>query len=346
MPVYMEATPELDALVRRCADPRREVALDAQRALFEAISLSLRDDPGNGQAKALTLPLKPGILKGDTLGNIFQPYPLRPGQSNEFPLDFLTSSNVGEFVAWTIPSQGKPAELDVKGDYLMLKTYDVGANIDTHNKYIRDAGWPIIPRMMEVLEAMFTVKKNNDGWHVLLASASSRGLAVVDTAATAGLFTKRLVNLMQISMNRNGGGNQTSVGQINLTDLYMSIEAHGDILSWDATQLSEADRQSVFSSGNLMRIFGTNLHKMSEFGVNQDYDGYWQNTLGNSFTNSKVELVLGLSLPSNSFVMPMRQDLIIQENPEMPLRRRFGMYGNWEGGFSAIDNRYALAGYL
>jgi hypothetical protein len=73
----------------------------------------------------------------------------------------------------------------VEGDYVMVRTYDVGASIDCALKYLRDGRWDVMGRMMQVLEAMFVRKRNNDAWHTLLAAAVGRGLVVTDSKATA-----------------------------------------------------------------------------------------------------------------------------------------------------------------
>jgi hypothetical protein len=91
----------------------------------------------------------------------------------------------------------------------MVPTYDVGASIDWALKYSRDARWDVVGRAMQVLEAMFVRKANDDGWHTILAAGVGRNLVVYDDAATAGLFTKRLVALMKTVMRRNAGGNST-----------------------------------------------------------------------------------------------------------------------------------------
>ena len=82
---------------------------------------------------------------------------------------------------------------------------------------------------MEVLEASFVKKMNDDGWHTILAAGVDRNIVVFDSDAAAGQFTKRLVNLMKTVMRRNGGGNSSSNNRGQLTDLYVSPEAMEDL---------------------------------------------------------------------------------------------------------------------
>ncbi|MBY0525595.1 MAG: hypothetical protein K2R98_19475 [Gemmataceae bacterium] len=303
-------------------------------------------------AVALTLPLKQGVMKGDIIGGIFEPIKFQPGAAIEFPLDFLSPGSEKDYVAYTIPNQGRIPERHVEGDFVMVPVYDVGCSIDWNLKYARDARWDIIGRAMQVLESSFVRKNNNDGWHTLLAAGVGRGLVIYDDAGTAGLFTKRLVALMKTSMRRYGGGNSTSINRGKLTDLYMSPEALEDIRSWDLSQVDDTTRRQIFIGGGdteaaLSNIFGVNLHDIDELGVGQEYQAYYTSTLGGSLPGSKVETVIGLDLSKNdSFVNPIRQEIEIFEDPTFHRQRRASMYGWGEHGFSVLDSRRILLGAL
>ena len=214
-------TPELTDLLIRSGSLQKEESL-AANAEF---------------AKALEQPLRQGILNGDILDGIFEPIQLAQSATPEFPLDFLSPGTEKDFVAYTIPNHGYIPERHVEGDYIMVPTYDVGASIDYLLKYARDARWDVVGRAMEVLEASFVKKMNDDGWHTILAAAVDRNIRVNDSDADAGQFTKRLVSLMKTVMRRNGGGNSTSANRGQLTDLYVSPEAVEDIRNWELIKL-------------------------------------------------------------------------------------------------------------
>lgn len=323
-------TPEMVKLAEHAGSNNYEVAVAAQKEL----------------AKALTLPLRQGVLKGDILGNIFEQVVFQPGTSVEFPLDFLAPGSEKDFIAYTIPSQGRIPERHVEGDYLTVQTYEVGASIDFSLKYLRDARWDIVGRAMQVLEASFTRKNNNDGWHVIVAAGKGRNLLVTDSVASAGYFSKRLVALMKTVMRRNAGGNSTSINRGKLTDLYVSPEAMEDIRTWDISQVDDFTRREIFVSqdGGFSQIFGVNLHEIDELGVSQEYQLYYTSTLSGSLSG-KSELVVGLDLEKrDSFVMPVRQEIEIFEDPTFHRQRRMGMYGFGEHGFAVLDNRRVLLG--
>jgi len=326
-------TPEMIELLKQSGSNQFEHATAAQAEL----------------AKALTLPLRQGVLNGDIIGGIFEPINFQPGTSIEFPLDFLAPGSEKDFVAYTIPSQGKIPERHVEGDFVMVPTFEVGSSIDFSLRYARDARWDLVGRALQVLEASFVRKMNNDGWHTILAAGVGRGIGVYDAAATDGVFSKRLVALMKTSMRRNGGGNSTSVNRGKLTDLYLSPESMEDCRSWDIGEADDFTRREIFVSQDygLTKVFGVNLHDIDELGVGQAYNDYYENVLSGTFSDGKLEIAIGLDLEkADSFVMPVRQDIEVFEDPTFHRQRRMGMYGFGEHGFAVLDNRRVLIGQL
>lgn len=304
-------------------------------------------------AKALELPLRQGVLSGNILDDIFEPIQLAQSATPEFPLDFLAPGTEKDFVAYTIPNHGYIPQKHVEGDYVMVPTYDIGASIDYLLKYARDARWDVVGRAMEVLEAQFVKKMNDDGWHTLLAAGVDRNIVVYDTDSNDGQFSKRLVSLMKTVMRRNGGGNSASNNRGMLTDLYVSPEAMEDIRNWGLDQIDEVTRREIYTAadGTLNRVFGINLHDRDELGEGQQYQLFYKNVLGGSLpgdeTFQKVELVVGLDLRKrDSFIMPVRQEVQIFEDDTLHRQKRAGFYGWAEQGFAVLDNRRVLLGAL
>jgi len=232
----------------------------------------------------------------------------------------------------------------------MVPTYDIGASIDYLLKYARDARWDVVGRAMEVLEAQFVKKMNDDGWHTLLAAATDRAIIVTDSDADPGQFTKRLVSIMKTVMRRNGGGNSSSNNRGMLTDLYVSPEALEDIRNWGIDQVDEITRREIYTAadGSINRVFGINLHDLDELGYGQEYQLFFENVLGGAGSmGSDKELVLGLDLRKrDSFIMPVRQEVQIFEDDTLHRQKRAGFYGWAEQGFAVLDNRRVLLGTL
>lgn len=333
MSKYFEFTPEMNQLLAKAGSYHAEESVTAMAEV----------------AKALTLPLRRGIMDGDILGNIFEPIQLAPGATSEFPLDFLAPGSEKDFVAYTIPNHGRIPERSVEGDYVMVSTYDIGASIDFLLKYARDARWDIVGRATEVLQKSFVKKMNDDGWHTLLAAGADRNVMIYDADASNGTFSKRLVSLMKVVMRRNGGGNSSSINRGMLTDLYISPEAEEDIRNFGVDELDEVSRREVITQeGGLMsRMFGVNLHVIDELGDGQEYQLYYEDDLSGTLPTGKQEIVVGLDLSNrDSFVMPVRQAVQIFEDPTLHRQRRAGMYGWAEQGFAALDTRRVLLGCL
>lgn len=328
------ATPELTDLLVRSGSLKKEEALSANAEF----------------AKALELPLRQGVLNGDILDGIFEPIVLAQSATPEFPLDFLAPGTEKDFVAYTIPNHGYIPQRHVEGDYVMVPTYDIGASIDYLLKYARDARWDVVGRAMEVLEAQFVKKMNDDGWHTLLAAGVDRNIVVYDSDADNGQFTKRLVSLMKTVMRRNGGGNSASNNRGMLTDLYVSPEAMEDIRNWGIDQVDEITRREIYvaADGTLNRVFGVNLHDLDELGEGQEYQLFYDNVLNADLPSGhNTELVVGLDLRKrDSFIMPVRQEVQIFEDDTLHRQKRAGFYGWAEQGFAVLDNRRVLLGAL
>ena len=324
---------EFISLLRKCGDSHTETAMAAQREF----------------AQALELPLRKGVLVGNILGNIFETINVEPGGSTEYPLDLLAPGTEGEHVAYTNPGHGRVPERAVESDYVMIPTYSIASSIDFLLRYAREARWDITARAMQVLETGFVKKMNDDGWHTLLAAGVDRNILVYDGDATAGMFSKRLVSLMQTVMRRNAGGNTASGNRGRLTDLYVSPEALEDVRNWGLDQVSDAVRTQIYNAGEggapITNIFGVNLRDLDELGEGQEYQSFFEDGLGGSVESSDLELVVGLDQGANdSFVMPMKQQVSIHEAPTLHRQQRVGWYGFAELGFGVLDNRRIILG--
>jgi hypothetical protein len=333
MPINNRPSDEFISLLRKSGDADINVAQAAQREF----------------AKALELPLRKGILVGNILGNIFETINVEPGANTEFPLDLVAPGLEGDHVAYTNPGHGRIPERSVESDYVMIPTYSITSSIDYLLRYARDARWDVVSRAMQVMEAGFTKKMNDDGWHTLLAAGVDRNILVFDADATAGLFSKRLVSLLQTVMRRNSGGNSASVGRGRLTDLYVSPEALEDVRNWGLDQIDEVTRREIYNASGdgapITRIYGVNLHDLDELGEGQEYQTFFTSQLGGNVQTNDLELVVGLDQSTkDSFVMPVKEQLQVFEDPTLHRQQRAGYYGFAELGFGVLDNRRIILG--
>jgi hypothetical protein len=307
-------------------------------------------------AAELQSPLRQGIFDRDNLGDIYEKQLLAPGAQAHYPLDFIKPGDEDNFIAFTMPTQGRVPERKVEGDELWVPTFRIANSIDWDIRYAEEARFDVIARAIRVYEAGFVRKINSDGWRTILGAADGRGLVVSNGAAapftgqtvvptpTAGQFTKELISQMRTAMTRGAGGNGNAG---RLTDVYLSMEAMEDIRAWDVDEIDEFTRREIFVSREygLASVYGVVLHEMTEFGQSQEYQDFLVTTLGRAHSGSLKEWCVGLDLSTmDSFVMPIRKELETYEDPGLYRQQRAGIYGWMEHGFAVLDPRRVLLG--
>lgn len=313
-------------------------------------------------AQALQIPLRSALLNGDILDGIFAAEVLDPSATAEYPIDFFTGDNVDDYIAYVVPSEGAIPTRAIVGDAVTVPTFDIANAIDWPLKYARQARWNIVARAMEVMEAGFVRKMNTDGWQAIISAGAGRtdfnggAPLTFDANATVGQFTKRLISLMKTTMTRLAGGNSATQNRGQLTDVYLSPEALEDIRDWDGANdgVDDFTLREIFQAGDdtgrgtatgpLAGIYGVRLHSITELGVGQEFQDFFD-TLGLSMGVSDEEIVVGLDLQENdSFVMPVKEQLSIFEDDALHRRRRQGFYAWQEHGFGVLDGRRILLG--
>ena len=349
----------LASILRRTADSTkgREAQIAALDEYADIVGNTINQRFGfqewnADEAKAFSTSNKPEILKpimpGDIFSDIYSIVPLGWDESPMFPMGIVAPGTESEYAAYVMPNNGRIPNRIVEGDEITISTYRIANAIDWNIKYSRQARVDVVSQATSVFGSGFTMKMNDDAWHTLLAAGVDRGLLVYDSAGTAGVFSKKLIQLLQLAMIRNGGGNGASVNGFRLTDLYISPEAMEDIRTWTATDLSEESRRQmeVDADGMVKVLFGINLHLLTELGESQKYQNYYTNTLSGTVPGSQVEVVVGLDRSKpNTFMMPVRGDGIEVHADESLLRSgSIGIWGDTELGFAVMDSRAVMLG--
>lgn len=299
-------------------------------------------------AIALSNVLREGVMSGDIVRGLFQVD--NSGGDPKYPIDFLAPGTEHLHKAYTMPSVGMIPRRQIEGDFVTVPVYQIGSSIDWAIQYAEDANWFVVQRALQVMKAGFDKKINDDGWHTILGAGADRNILVYDADAAAGQFTKRVVSLMKTVFARNGGGNSTSIIKKLLTDLALSLEGQEDIRNWGIDQIDEVTRNQIYNAGDnsdkLLRIFGVNLHALHELGEGQEYQDFFTSSLGGALQGADVELVVGMDLrpESNSFVMPIRKDVQMWNDPSLHREGLDGYYGHARLGFSALDSRDVILG--
>lgn len=290
------------------------------------------------------MPLRPGVFDGANNEGIWTQVSADNGVSSyEYQLDFVAPGTEKDYVAYTIPNTGYIPERRVVGDELLIPIYHIANGIDASLRYAQNADWDVLRRMQEALAGGFTKKNNDDSWNTVIAAGYDRNLVVTDSDAAQGQFTKRLISLAKVAMRRNGGGNSTSLGRTELTDIYTSPEAMEGVRNWNVDQISDITRTQFFANErSIQNIYEVNLVTLDELGVGQEYQLYWTNILGATMPTGKVEIAVGLDRRNrNKFIRPVPKNGQIQlfADPALHRRQLFGWYGWMSGGWACVDNR-------
>ena len=327
-------TQEARELLRATAGNDQE-AIDHRRALAQVLQRAWRA----------------GVLQPDTLDGIFDRIELEAGVDAKFPLDFFApaDSETDTRKAFVVPKEGMIPDRVIEGDELHVITYKIANAISWSLDYARDARWDVVARAIEVYTNGFIRKLNDDGWHTVMSCAASNS-AVVDSGGTSGVYSKRLTTNLQTAIKRLAGGRNSKV-----TDIYMSPEAIADIRNFDTGsaggQIVDFDTLKALLGHDgfspYPTLFGTRIHELQELGTGQEYQNYLVNTLGVSVPAGKEEFVIALDLDHrDSFVMPVRQDMQMFDDPVLHRQMKAGVYGWMELGMACLDSRRALLGAL
>jgi hypothetical protein len=342
--MYKKYDEKAIAALKATASPNPQIRELAQRAF----------------AQELQFPLRKGVFDRDNLEGIFEKQLLAPGATANYPLDFVKPGEEDNFIAFTMPKQGRVPERHVESDELWVPTFRVANAIDWDLRYAEEARFDVIMRAIQVYEAGFVRKINSDGWRTILTAADGRGLVVtahggapftantLDPTPTGGQFTKELISRMQTSMMRGAGGNGNAG---KLTDVYLSPEAMEDVRAWDTAEIDEFTRREIFASAQtgLAEIYGVVLHTMTEFGIDQEYEAFITDVLGRAHqtigSETLEEFCIGLDLSTmDSFVSPIRKELETFEDPALYRQQRAGIFGWLELGFAVLDPRRVVLG--
>jgi len=111
---------------------------------------------------------------------------------------------------------------------------------------------------------------------------------------------------------------------------------------WGLDEIDDVTRRELYlaEDGSFNKVFGVTLVDLDELGVGQEYQDYYDTTLSASMGASDTEIAIGLDLSTrDSFVMPVREELEVFDDPALHRQQRMGMYAWAEHGFGALDNR-------
>jgi hypothetical protein len=303
------------------------------------------EDPSEFQklmkADAVEAPIRQAVLKCDIAQRVFTPMKME-GQCLEFELDLIEPGSEDEFKAFSVPDCGSIPTQFYQSDYVTVPHYNIANGASWCIDHEENINFPMFDRIMEIFRSGFTMKINDDAWHLLLASGLQRNLIPFDNASSrdAGQMTKRLVSIIQLLFRRNGGGNSGCMDRRSVTDLYVSPEIDASIVNWDGSQVDDITRSRIFNENGLSEIFGVRLNTLDELGVGQDYQTYYTSTLGGTMPAGTQEIMVGLDLnpARNSMIMPIKRQLrVFRDDCISEFRRK--IVGKMTLAMAILDSR-------
>jgi len=324
-------------LIKKTGDSDPKVSAEAMAMFTEAV---------------VSEPVERAVFDGDNVNGIFEPIDAtEENGSVPFPKDPIATGTEDDYAAYTMPESGAAVPLrHVDGDETWVTTYRVANSIDWNLSYARNSRLDVISRLLDVYEAGFTKKNNDDGWTVILAAAGGKGTMYSDTAASVGVFTKKAFNMMKIGAQRSGG-NATSLWNFDVTDLYISPEAMGDVRNWTLSSgdIDETTMRDIFVNDGLAKLYGAIVHIYPEFGVGQPYQVKYDALASKtSMTGSDEEIFVGLDLDprkrATTFVQPFSEMLSTYDDPTLHRSGKAGVYGWTHVGSAVLDSRATFVG--
>lgn len=349
------------------------MAIKKQDPKFKQIVKELGDPDPKIRAKAAEIfaqavrePIREAVFDCDIVSNIFVAEEWDAMCPVTYQLDIIQPGKEKEYTAFAIPKCSSMPRYFVESDYITLPTYRIGNQMEWCDDHARTAHYNLFNQAVRYFRSGFVKKINDDAWRLLIAAGLDRNMVVYDDQSSPGQFTKRLLSLMKLAMARNNGGNNQSCSDAHrLTDMYISLESHEDILDWGDDQVSDITRAKIFETvDGLNNIFGVNLHPLSELGVGQEYQLLYENELGgvlpgpsntgvanggvgDPLPEAKREIVVGLSLTRREdvFVMPVREEMRMTQYQCIP-EGMSGILGSSEIGLAVLDGRAVILGAL
>lgn len=311
-------------------------------------NLAVAAEAGAEFAVALELPIKEAIFPGDLYSDLFTIEEYPENADVRYATDLIQPGREQEYVAYAVPRHGAPPERIVEQDYVRVATNRYFDSIEIPIPAMRQGDYNVLKRAMQILHQGAVMIMNNNCFHALTAAGVGRGFSVVDTAATAGQFSKTLLTNMQVKMRRATGSNASSVNGFSLGRIYMSPELRATISVFDNTKLDEVTRREVIMSpeGHIEKLFGTEIKDIVELGAAGQYQIYATTVQQFSFTNSKTELVIGVDLNKRDrLVLPVSKMPSVVDDSAVTRRRNIvSFFFDMNFGVGCLDDRVTFLG--
>lgn len=364
MKITIEKNPEQLELIRAMGSKDPAVSREA----MEAFAAFVTEPIGTVLQQAATIPM------------IYSTLTFNEDDSPTIPVDLF--SDTGEGYITTYSQQiagGLPTSQIEGGKEIKVSTFRLDSAISWLKKYARRNRLPVIAKALERFAQEIMLKKERNGWAVVLkalAEASTRSNKHYLTAANESVFhlndLSRLKTRFKRILTSWAGGTPSAVDSRGITELFCSPEIMQQVRGFafnpmnvknvDGTAaaatntgipLTENMREQIYNGAGATDFFGISLIELNELGLNQRYNILFQEFMagdsaifGGTFDATTDELLVAFDSSREGFIEMVAENadsqgtLVVMPDDQFPARSDLqGLYGYIETGYICTDSR-------
>jgi hypothetical protein len=324
-------------------------------------------------AAALTKPILQKLEQVSYMRDLFEVENLEPGAQASYPI-----ADDYESPVWILPGMAYVAQdyMEFVQEEVVIQTFTVQAAKDWKIAYAKEGRIDIVTKAQNYVAKTLAKFEEEAGWRVLAPACTKAFDGAGVTAprpapiyqmpqgdATAGYFSKELINRMMVGMQRIGR---------NLDELWVSPEDIADIREYTETDVDPYTRREIFQAKGLGKIWDVNLRTVDALGVrglwnihdkDSDFGPFKGDSVFNRFNDYTITngnlvdingnllqagetQVYGFDRSDVALVMPVKEEFQAFEDPNLLRRQKQGFFGWQTFGMACIDSRFICMGII
>ncbi len=375
--IQFERTPEQIDLVQRMGSKNKTESMAAAEAL----------------AAVMTRPILQVIEQAPVISNLYQTLTYSSGTPSVIPLDPYFDVRARNFLnVWSQSQPGGNAQnFNIGATDLYVQVSPLFSEVSMNKNQLRAGNLDYLAAYLTRLVQEVLLIQETNGAFVLFNSAAGARIdgdanntattnLPVARSATAGVFQLDDWNTIEIGYDRTtaswvGGtpvndrrsitdllGSPEWMGQIRAIAYQPQNTRQGAVTTQGGSSIAapEALRDEIFRGGGIPTLFGVDLHKVYEMGVNRSFNTVYDTavgatllpangagfggTAGAAFDGATEQVVVGL----NSEMFDLARLRMTEQSSEFSLvsddqftlrQDRIGMYGGLVEGYVSCEGR-------
>jgi hypothetical protein len=323
-------------------------------------------------AASLTGPILKAVEEQSYMRQLFTTIRLAPGQQPTFPIADDFDSPI-----WILPSLGYVAQdtMELGAEEVTIPIFTIQAAKNWMLKYAEEGRVDIVTKSQQAVANAITSYEEEAGWRTIIPAATSAfdGAGILPPRpapiyemeagdASAGYFSKEIINRMIVGMQRMGR---------NLQTLWISPEDMADIREYTDTDVDPLTRRDIFQAAGLGSIWGVNFRVVNALGVRGKFNindktseyGPFRGDANNHFndyaithgnitdengtlTTAGETQIYGFDNSDISLIMMIREEYQAHDDPTLHRRQQQGFYGWAKFGMACLDARFIQIGII